>query len=85
MFYQNKSQNLNHSTVQTYQDYHIHPGLHEEVQSVLVVLSRTDGSSTQQLFAGVLGSQRIISVFLQVSPSNDGNQLIAVIHYGELT
>ena len=72
------------STVKSYQDDHVHPGLHEEVQSVFVVLPRTNSSSAQQLFAGVLGGQRIVSVLLQVSPRDDGDQLITVVHYGEL-
>lgn len=59
--------------IQTYKDNHIHPSLHKEVQPVFIVFSCTNSSSTQQLFAGVLGSQRIIPVLLQVSPGNYGH------------
>lgn len=70
---------------QTYKDNHIHPSLHKEVQPVFIIFPCTNSSSTQQLFAGVLGSQRIIPVLLQVSPGNYGHQLITVIHNRELT
>lgn len=70
---------------QTYKDNHIHPSLHEEVQPVFIIFPCTDSSSAQQLFAGVLGSQRIIPVLLQVSPGNYGHQLITVVHNRELT
>lgn len=73
------------TSVQTHQDNHIHPSLHEEVQPIFVVVPCTDSSSAQQLFAGILGGQRIIPVLLQVSPGNYGHQLITVIHDRELT
>lgn len=69
----------------TDQDYHVHPSLDEKVQSEFVVLPGTDCSATQQLFAGVFGSQRVISVLLQVSSGNNGNQLIVVINNGEFS
>lgn len=69
----------------THQDYDIHSSLHEQVQPVLVLLPRADGGSTEQLFAGVFGGQRIVSVLLQVGASDDSHQLITVIHNGQLT
>lgn len=67
-----------------HQHDHVHSGLNEQVQSVLVVLPGAYGCTTQQLLARVLGGQRVVTVLLQVSASDDGHQLVIVIHYGQL-
>lgn len=56
-----------------HQHDHVHPGLNEQVQTILVVLPGAYGRTTQQLFAGVLGGQWVVAVLLQVSARNDGH------------
>lgn len=67
----------------THQYDDVHPGLHQQIQSVLVVLPGADGGTAQQLFARVFGGQWVISVLLQICPGDDGHQLVIIIHYGE--
>lgn len=69
--------------LETHQHHDVHPGLHQQVQPVLVVLSGADGGAAQQLFARVLGGQRVVAVLLQIRPCNDGHQLVIVVHDGE--
>lgn len=67
----------------THQDDHIHSGLHQQIQSVLVVVPGADGGAAQELFARVFGGQRVVSVLLQIRPGDDGHQLIVIINNGK--
>lgn len=69
----------------THQYDHIHSSLHQQVQSIFVVIVRSYGSATQQLLARVFGGQREISVLLQICASNDGHQTALFIHNGQFT
>lgn len=69
--------------LETHQHDDVHPGLHQQVQPVLVVLSGADGGAAQQLFARVLGGQRVVAVLLQICPGDDGHQLVVVVHNGK--
>lgn len=67
-----------------HQHDHVHAGLGQQVEPVLVVLVRADGRPAQQLLLGVLGGQGVVAVLLQVCPRNDGHQLVVFIHDGQL-
>lgn len=68
----------------THQYDDVHPSLHQQVQSVFVVLPGADGGPTQQLFARVFGGQRVVPVLLQISPGNNGHQLVVIIYNRKL-
>lgn len=78
------NQNPTLSSQNTHQYNNIHSSLHQQVQSVFVVLSGADGGSAQQLFPGVFGGQRVIPVLLQIRPGDYSHQLVVIIHYREL-
>lgn len=67
----------------THQYDHVHARLHQQIQSVLVVVPGADGGPAQELFARVFGGQRIVSVLLQIRPGDDGHQLIVIINNGK--
>lgn len=69
----------------THQYDHVYSALHQQVQSVLVIVVRADGCPTQQLFAGVFSGQGKVPVLLQICPGDDGHQAAVLVHYGQLT
>lgn len=68
----------------THQYDNIHSSLHQQVQSVFVILPCADSSTTQQLFARVFGGQWVVPVLLQISSGDDGHQLVIIIYNGKL-
>lgn len=62
----------------------VHASLHQQVQPVLVILMGPDGGTAQQLLLGVLGSQRVIPVLLEISAGNDRHQLVIFINNWQL-
>lgn len=69
----------------SHQHHDVDSALHEQVQSVLVVVVRPDGGPTQQLFTGVFGGQWEVSVLLQVCSGDDRHQVPLLVHDRKFT
>lgn len=69
----------------TYQDHYIHPCLNEQIQSVFVIFTGSDGGAAQQLFARVFGGERVVPVLLQIRAGDNSHQLVFVIHNWQFT
>lgn len=62
----------------------VHASLHQQVQPVLVILVGPNSGTTEQLLLGVLRSQRIVPVLLEISAGNDSHQLVIFINNWQL-
>lgn len=72
-------------TLAAVQDNNVETGLDEQREAVLVVVTGTDGGSTDQLLRlGELGGKRVVEVLHQVTAREQRDQVSALINDGEL-
>ncbi|KAL2299893.1 hypothetical protein Nmel_012748 [Mimus melanotis] len=79
-----QADNAHGCPVGAHQHNGIHASLHQQVQSVFVILVSADSGTAEQLLLGVLRSQRIVPVLLEISAGNDSHQLVIFINNWQL-
>lgn len=68
----------------SHQHDHVHAGLHQQVQPVLVIFVGPNSSTTKQLLLGIFRSQRVVPVLLEIGAGNYSHQFVIFINNWQL-